>query len=187
MKPRNDAFAQMLFNHRQKKAVVAAPGGVAAPPPPPPGGAPGGMPPMDPAMMGGMPPMDPSMMGGMPPEGGPVPIEQEIVSIKEMLQQLMDAQVAMMQMLTGGAPLPPPPQPMDPSMMGGMPPMDPSMMGGMPPMDPSMMGGMPPMDPSMMGMPPAPQGMVAQASHYGDEDDYASVIRDIRAAVDLLR
>ena len=184
MKPRNDAFAQMLFNHRQKKAVVAAPGGVAAPPPPPPGGAPGGMPPMDPSMMGGMPPMDPSMMGGMPPmdpsmmggmppEGGPVPIEQEIVSIKEMLQQLMDAQVAMMQMLTGGAPLPPPPQPMDPSMMGGMPPMDPAMMGGMPPMDPS-----------MMGMPQAPQGMVAQASHYGDEDDYASVIR---AVADLLR
>lgn len=101
------------------------------------------------------------MMGGMPPAGGPVPIEQEIVSIKEMLQQLMDAQVAMMQMLTGGAPLPPP-QPMDPSMMGGMPPMD----------------------PSMMGMPPAPQGMVAQASHYGDEDDYASVIR---AVADLLR
>ena len=127
----------------------------------------GGMPPqgmpMDPAMMGGGMPMDPAMMGGMPPQGMPmdpappaeepksedkpknnkVDIQQEITAIKEMLQALMEAQIAIMQSLSGGgAPSAPP---MDPAMMGGMPPMDPAMMGGMPPqgmpMDPAMMQG----------------------------------------------
>lgn len=76
---------------------------------------------------------------------------------RQMIFQMMEAQMAMMSQMMGGGGMPP----MDPSMMGGMPPMDPSMMGGMPPMDPSMMGGMPPMDPSMMGgMPPMDPSMM---------------------------
>lgn len=98
----------------------------------------GGAPPMDPAMMqGGMPPMDPAMMGeAMPPEGMPPPapamnIEQEITDIKEMLQALMESQIALMQTLGGGMPAPQG-MPMNPAMMqGGMPPMDPAMMQGM--------------------------------------------------------
>lgn len=118
--------------------------------------------------------MDPSMMGGgMPPSPSPADLQTEISDIKAMLQQLMDAQVAMMQALAPPGAMPPPgPQ--------GMPPMDPSMMGGgMPP--PGMNGGM---DPSMMGLPPAPPpGMVAQAS-YDEQEDFANYIRSI---TELLR
>ena len=156
-----------------KKSVVAAPGGQPAPPPAPPmdpammqGGMPpmdpammqGGMPPMDPAMMqGGMPmppapPMDPAMMqGGMPP--APMNIEQEIMQIKDMLQQLMDAQIAMMQALApGGMPMPPGPT-MDPAMM----------QGGMPPGPPA----------------PPPPGMTVTASDNSDEQDLNSFIKSI--------
>jgi hypothetical protein len=119
---------------------------------------------MDPAMMGA-PPMDPAAMGG----GGmpPAPIEQEIATIKDMLQQLMDAQIAMMQILGGGA-LPPP---------GSPPPMDPAMMGA----PPGMNGGV---DPAMMGLPPAgpPPEMIAQASV--EDDDFNAYIKTI---TDLLR
>ena len=139
-----DPFLDLFSGSTSKKAVVAAPGG--NPPPPP------------------APPMDPAMMGGAMP---PVPIEQEIASIKDMLQQLMDAQVAMMQMLAPGmapgAGMPPAP-PMDPAMMGGGMPADPAMM---PP-------GMPPMDPSMM---------TAQASDE-EQEKFASFIKSIS---DLLR
>jgi hypothetical protein len=147
-----------------KKAVVAAPGGQMPPMPAPPmdpamaGGMPppmdpamaGGMPPpMDPAMAGGMPPpMDPAMAGGMPP---PMDIVGEISSIKAMLQQVMDAQVAMMQaMAPAGMPAPAP----------------------MPPMDPAMM------DPAAMGLPAAPPpGMVAQASD--ESEDFTVLMRSI--------
>jgi len=174
-----DQYTRLLINKntRAKQAVVAAPGGVPAPPPAPPQGAMppmdpammGGMPPMDPAMMGGMPPMDPAMMGGMPPEAAPQPtpadLYAEVQSLKEMLQQLMDAQMAMMQiMMPPGA---------------GMPPMAPAAPGpeGLP-MD---MGAM---DPAMMGLPPAPPpGMIAQASFEGDDDARNLV----RAAMEFLR
>ena len=150
-----------------KQAVVAAPGGVPAAPPQ--GAPPQGMP-MDPSMMGGMPPqgappqgmpMDPSMMGGGAPQPTPADLFVEVQSLKQMVQQLMDAQMAMMQtMMPPGA---------------GMPPMGPP--PGAPPQ------GMP-MDPSMMGLPAAPPpGMVAQASFEGD-DDAASLVR---AAMDFLR
>jgi hypothetical protein len=166
------------------------------------GGMPPGMP-MDPSMMGGGMPMDPSMMGGgMPPGmpmdpsmmGGGMPsapapapseppkedtksrkvnIEQELAEMKEMMQALVESQIAIMQTLTGGGM--PPGMPMDPSMMGG----------GMPPqqMDPSMMGGgMPPqqMDPSMMG-----GGMQVTASHKNAQDkELANYLKSIS---DLLR
>lgn len=166
----------------------------------------GGAPPMDPAMMqGGMPsgmPMDPAMMGmdpammggGMPPEEIPADpnappamnIEQEITSIKEMLQALMESQIALMQTLGGGMPAPQG-MPMDPAMMGGAPPqgmppgmpMDPAMM----PMDPAMMG----MDPAMMGMDPAMMqgGMQVTASHKTAQDrELAAYLKSIS---DLLR
>ena len=110
-------------------------GGMPPVPPMDPAMMQGGMP-MDPAMMqGGAPPMDPAMMGGgMPPEEMPADpnappamnLEQEIMSIKEMLQALMESQIALMQTLGGMPPVPP----MDPAMMGGGMPMDPAMMGG---------------------------------------------------------
>ena len=111
-----------------KKAVVAAPGGQ--------------MPPMP------APPMDPAMAGGMPP---PMDIVGEISNIKAMLQQVMDAQVAMMQaMAPAGMPAPAP----------------------MPPMDPAMM------DPAAMGLPAAPPpGMVAQASD--ESEDFTVLMRSI--------
>ena len=140
------------------------------------GGMPPGMP-MDPAMMGAAPPMDPAMMGGeMPPEEMPADpnappvmnIEQEITDIKEMLQALMESQIALMQTLSGGAP---PAPPMDPAMMGGMPPMDPGM--AMPPQ------GMP-MDPAMMQ-----GGMQVTASHKTAQDtELAAYLKSIS---DLLR
>jgi hypothetical protein len=186
----SDFYTRLMLQsgRSSKQAVVAAPGGVPAPPPQagPQGAPPGmppmdpammggmppqGMPPMDPAMMGGMPPMDPAMMGGMPPMdpammggGAPQPtpadLFTEVQSLKEMVQQLMDAQMAMMQvMMPPGA---------------GMPPMAP------PPPGP----GGPPMDPAMMGLPSAPPpGMIAQAS-FEDEDDARNLFR---AAVDFLR
>ena len=156
-----DPYLELFSSRASKRAVVAAPGGVSAPPPSmPPGmdpaamGMPPGMPPpgMDPAM--GMPP--PGMEGAPPP---PVTIEEELAGIKGMLQQLMDAQMAMLQAMSAPAPGMPPPG-MDPAM--GMPP------PGMPP---------PGMDPAM-GMPPP--GMVAQAS-YEDENDFRTVIRNINA------
>jgi hypothetical protein len=119
------------------------------------------------------------MMGG---GVSPAPVEQEIATIKDMLQQLMDAQIAMMQMLGGGA-LPPPgsPPPMDPAMMGVPPGMnsgvDPAMMG----VPPGMNGGV---DPAMMGLPPAGPSpeMIAQASV--EDDDFNAYIKTI---TDLLR
>jgi hypothetical protein len=93
--------------------------------------------------------MDPAMMqGGMPP--APVNLEQEIVQIKDMLQQLMDAQIAMMQALGGG----------------GMPP---------PPMDPAMMQGGAPMPPSA----PPPPGMTVTASDNSDEYELNNFIKSI--------
>ena len=144
-----------------KQAVVAAPGGVPAAPPQamPPQGMP-----MDPSMMGGMPPqgmpMDPSMMGGGVPQPTPADLFVEVQSLKQMVQQLMDAQMAMMQaMMPPGA---------------GMPPMAPPPPGA----------GAPPVDPSMMGLPPAPPpGMVAQASFEGDDE----AVSLVRAAMDFLR
>lgn len=133
---------------------------------------------MDPSMMGGAPPMDPSMMGGQPPVdpnaagASSADIQTEIADIKQMLQQLMDAQVAMMQALA------------PPDMSGGgMPPAGPEGMpagaGMMPP--PGMNGGM---DPSMMGLPPSPPpGMIAQAS-YDEQNDFNSYIKSI---TDLLK
>lgn len=113
--------------------------------------------------------MDPSMTGAPPmdPSAQPPSLEQEIASIKDMLQQLMDAQIAMMQALAPGmmaGPGMPPP---------GAPPMDPSMMGASP-MDPSMMGG---------GMPPP--GMVAQASY--DDEDREKFAEYMKSITDLLR
>jgi hypothetical protein len=136
------------------------------------GGMPPGMP-MDPAMMGGAPPTDPAMMGEMPPEAGAAPamnIEQEITGIKEMLQALLESQIALMQTLGGGAA---PTPPMDPAMMGGsVPPVDPNMAG--------MMGGAPPMDPAMMG-----GGMQVTASHKTAQDkELANYLKSI---ADLLR
>jgi hypothetical protein len=111
---------------------------------------------MDPSMMGGMPPqgmpqgmpMDPSIMGGGAPQPTPADLFVEVQSLKQMVQQLMDAQMAMMQtMMPPGAGMPPPG------------------------------AGAPPMDPSMMGLPATPPpGMVAQASFEGD-DDAASLVR----------
>jgi hypothetical protein len=106
---------------------------------------------MDPSMMGGMPqgmPMDPSMMGGGAPQPTPADLFVEVQSLKQMVQQLMDAQMAMMQtMMPPGAGMPPPG------------------------------AGAPPMDPSMMGLPATPPpGMVAQASFEGG-DDAASLVR----------
>jgi hypothetical protein len=99
-------------------------------------------------------------------------IPTELANIKGMLQQLMDAQVAMMQALAppdmsgGGAP---------PAGPEGMPPDA----GMMPP--PGMNGGM---DPSMMGLPAAPPpGMVAQAS-YDEQNEFTNYIKSI---TDLLR
>ena len=147
-----DPYLELFSKTAFKQAVVAAPGGVPAPTAPP-GGPPmmGG--PMDPAMMGGMPPggggppMDPAMMGGMPP---PMDIPTEIANIKAMLQQLMDAQVAMMQALAPA---------------GAMPP-------------PTMPAGAPPMDPAMMGLPATPPpGMIAQASD--ESEDFTSFIRSV--------
>ena len=115
----------LLLAARNKQAVVAAPGGQPQMMPPPGAAPPPGMP-MDPAMMGGELPPEP------PPEEGKskkVNVEQEISEIKEMLQALMEAQIAMMQTMSGG--MPPPGTPLDPAMMGA-PPMDPAMMGGMP-------------------------------------------------------
>ena len=166
-------YLDFFIGGRSKQAVIPAPGGN---PVPPPGQPPMGAPPMDPAMMGGAPPMDPAMMGGAPPMdpammgGAPAapaaPIEQEIASIKDMLQQLMDAQIAMMQLLGGGG-LPP---------AGSPPPTDPAMMGA-----PSGMGGG--VDPAMMGLPSAPPpGMIAQASV--DDEDFNNYIKTI---TELLR
>jgi hypothetical protein len=75
----------------------------------------------------------------------------EISNIKAMLQQVMDAQVAMMQaMAPAGMPAPAP----------------------MPPMDPAMM------DPAAMGLPAAPPpGMVAQASD--ESEDFTVLMRSI--------
>jgi len=155
-------YLDFFIGGRSKQAVIPAPGGN---PVPPPGQPPMGAPPMDPAMMGGAPPMDPAMMGGAPAAPA-APIEQEIASIKDMLQQLMDAQIAMMQLLGGGG-LPP---------AGSPPPTDPAMMGA-----PSGMGGG--VDPAMMGLPSAPPpGMIAQASV--DDEDFNNYIKTI---TELLR
>jgi hypothetical protein len=104
--------------------------------------------------------MDPSMMGVGAPQPTPADLFVEVQSLKQMVQQLMDAQMAMMQtMMPPGA---------------GMPPMAPPPPGA----------GAPPMDPSMMGLPATPPpGMVAQASFEGG-DDAASLVR---AAMDFLR
>jgi len=139
-----DPYLELFSKTAFKQAVVAAPGGAPVPPPAPPGA-----PPMDPAMMGGMPPgappMDPAMMGAAPP----MDIPTEIANIKSMLQQLMDAQVAMMQALAPAGAMPPP-----------------------------MPAGAPPMDPAMMGLPPTPPpGMVAQASD--ESEDFNSFIRSV--------
>jgi hypothetical protein len=113
--------------------------------------------------------MDPNA-GGQPPAD----IQTELANIKDMLQQLMDAQVAMMQALA----------PPDMSGGGGAPPAGPQGMppdaGMMPP--PGMNGGM---DPSMMGLPaaPPPPGMVAQAS-YEEQHEFSNYIKSI---TDLLR
>ena len=121
-------YLKMFLNDRIKQAVVAAPRGQVSPPPPPPGPPPG----MDPSMMGGPPPG----MGG-PPPGPPPSLQEDMAQVKQMLQALMEAQMAMMQIMMppgSGGGGPPPGPPMDPSMMGGPPPgMDPSMMGGPPP------------------------------------------------------
>jgi hypothetical protein len=145
---------------------------------------PPGQPPMDPNMMPPGMPMDPAMMQqGMPGEEDQgvtckqlsMNLEQEIMSIKEMLQALMESQIAVMQTLSGGAMPPLGQPPMDPAMDQGMP-MDPAMMGGaMPP-------GMP-MDPAMMG-----GGMQVMASHTADKSaqdrEFASYLKEIS---DLLR
>lgn len=166
-----DPYLELFSVGRHKTSVVAAPGGIPAPPPPPPG-----QPPMDPSMMAppGGPPMDPSMMAppGMDPNAPPMQppsVEEELATIKSMVQQLMDAQLAMMQAMA-------PPAGMDPSMMAPPgPPMDPSMM---PPPGP------PGMDPAAMGLPPAPPpGMVAQASSYTDDD----LTKYVKTITDLLR
>lgn len=90
--------------------------------------------PMDPSMM--MPPpgmaADPAMMGAAPPptppaepasEGGKAKkmnVEQEIADIKEMLQAMMEAQIAIMQTLGGGMPSAPAPAPAPPMPAQGM-------------------------------------------------------------------
>ena len=124
-----DPYLELFSKTAFKQAVIAAPGGAPVPPPPPPGA-----PPMDPAMMGAAPPMD---------------IPTEIANIKSMLQQLMDAQVAMMQALAPAGAMPPP-----------------------------MPAGAPPMDPAMMGLPSAPPpGMIAQASD--ESEDFNKFIRSV--------
>ena len=190
-----DSYLDLFKAINAKQAVVAAPAGQVQPPPPPPGQPPmdpammGAAPPMDPAMMdpammGAAPPMDPAMMGAAPPMDPammdpammgatpPMDIQTEISDIKAMLQQLMDAQVAMMQALA------------PPDMGGGaMPsagpeglPTDAAMM---PP--PGINGGV---DPSMMGLPASsPTGMIAQAA-YDEENEFNNYIKSI---TDLLR
>jgi hypothetical protein len=97
-------------------------------------------------------------------------IPTEIANIKSMLQQLMDAQVAMMQALASAGAMPSP-------MPAGAPPMNPAMMGGMLP------PGAPPMDPAMMGLPPTPPpGMVVQASY--ESADFRDFIKSV---TELLR
>ena len=163
-----DSYLDLFKAINAKQAVVAAPAGQVQPPPPPPG-----QPPMDPAMMGAAPPMDPAMMDpAMMGATPPMDIQTEISDIKAMLQQLMDAQVAMMQALA------------PPDMGGGtMPsagpeglPTDAAMM---PP--PGINGGV---DPSMMGLPASsPTGMIAQAA-YDEENEFNNYIKSI---TDLLR
>ena len=158
-----------ILNHvtqslANKQAVVAAPGGQPMPPPgmgggalPPVGASPGApIAPLGPA--GGMPPdmmmpppgaMPPEMMpppGAMPP-GAEDPImmlQQDMAEMRDLMQQLIDGQTAIIESLVGDAPAPPensdpapPPEMMPPPDMmmpppGAMPP------GAMPP------GAMPP-------------------------------------------
>jgi hypothetical protein len=77
----------------------------------------GAMPPemmgaMPPEMMGGgaMPPemmgggaMPPEMMGGMPPEDPIMILQQEVSELRDLMQQLIDGQTAILESLVGGS------------------------------------------------------------------------------------
>jgi len=127
----DQVLAHIAKSLETKTAVVAAPGGQPAPPPgmvggggplPPVGASPGApiqplaptgaMPPemmgaMPPEMMGAMPPemmgaMPPEMMGAMPPEDPLVSMQQEITELRDLMQQLIDGQAAIIESLVEG-------------------------------------------------------------------------------------
>ena len=103
----DQVLAHIAKSLETKTAVVAAPGGQPAPPPgmvggggplPPVGASPGA--PIQPlAPTGAMPP---EMMGAMPPEDPLVSMQQEITELRDLMQQLIDGQAAIIESLVEG-------------------------------------------------------------------------------------